>query len=130
MITKHSDLFVALHKSGNHIEISKKIYYHFLKVLPPVDIGLDWFVFQEGDGDQLHFTKADKQYYCYAKRLQLFTEDEDIFYTLKRAKKGFLVLDIRDSDGIELSGYESDYLYCNVPSASALAEFLGVTFRF
>jgi hypothetical protein len=129
MIKCLSRLFQTLHENHKALEISKEIYDHFQDVLPPLDIGLNYFVFQEGiNGDRLLFSRIGNRYYCTPEKLNVCSEDWIFFGCLKRYSDGFKVDDLYNIDE-ELTNKQSGLIGLVVPSASALAEKLGVNFR-
>ena len=129
MITEIGELFVALHKGHKDVQVSEDIFLHFQDVLPPLDLGIGYFVFEEGDGgDRLLFSEIGNRYYCRPENLNVCTDDWKMFCSLKRKSNGFKVDDLYLIEG-NLTEEQSKYIGLTVPSASALAESLQVVFR-
>ena len=85
MISNIELLGRALCDSENgSVEVSKEVYWHFLEVLPPFDIGRYWFIFREGDGDIYHFENRGDSYYCKLNVGQMVTTDWHAIATITR----------------------------------------------
>ncbi len=129
LVTEINELFLALHKSHKDVQISEDIFNHFQDVLPPLDFGIGYFVFGEGDyGDRLLFSEIGNRFYCRSEILNVCTDDWKMFCSLKRRSDGFKVDDLYLIEG-DLTKKQSKYIGLTVPSASALADSLQVVFR-
>ncbi len=84
MIDSPEILLAKLHEVSSEIEISRELYWYFLEVLPPKDVGFDFFIFQEGDDEKLYFLRYLGRYYCYLLSNKLVTVDWELIVGIKR----------------------------------------------
>ena len=132
MINIPMELFKALQKTGDDVEVTCSLYWHYLEVLPPKEFGTNFFIFQEGDGERLRFTKRGDQYYCHLLGDCLVTEDWKIHAGVNRHKKSepFKLLFVyADDETGEVPNEFNEFIGKEFVSISALADALNVTFR-
>ena len=132
MFDTPKDLSAALQNTGGEVEVTQSLYWHFLEVLPPKDIGPNFFIFQEGDGELLYFTQRGDHYYCHLLGDYLVTEDWKVHARVSRRQidKPFKVLFIfSDDETCEVPEEFHDFIGKEFVTVSALAEAMNVTFR-
>lgn len=100
MFNTPMDLLEGLQQTNGKVELTQSLYTHFLEVLPPRDMGYNYFIFQEGEGERLYFSECDGYYFCYLLSDDLFTEDWKIQVGISRKKitDPFKVLFIYNND--------------------------------
>ena len=132
MIDTPMELSAALQKTNGEVEVTRSLYWHFLEVLPPREMGPDYFIFQEGAGARLHFRKWGDQYFCHLLGDYLVTEDWHIHAAVRRngIDQPFKLLFVfTDDETGDVPDEFLDLMGKEFVSVSALAEAMNVTFR-
>ena len=130
MINQPQELTKALYESDNcTVEVSKSLYWHFMEVLPPVRFGTDYFVFQEGDGEILHFSKTIGDHYsCALRRGMLHTDDWNLMVFINRDNlfQSFKVYDaFSQTEGIA-EIVAADLIGKTFPNVKEISQAVGV----
>ena len=132
MIDTPKELSAALHKTGGEVAVTHSLYWHYLEVLPPRVMGSNFFVFQEGDGEKLQFTKRGDQYYCHLLGDYLVTEDWKIHAAVGRRElnQPFKLLFVfTDDETCDVPDEFREFIGKEFVSVSAIAAAMNVTFR-
>lgn len=134
MITEMNAMRKALQTSEAPVQVSKELYWHFLEVLPPRDMGANFFVFQEGDADRMRFTQLGDKYYCQLEADILVTDDWGLWVSIRRqCPSGHFKVDhLWSGDeqiGEDLEDQYSEFVGKEFPTVAALSDSMGVTFR-
>lgn len=132
MINTPNELSAALQKTRCQVRVTKSLYWHFLEVLPPRAMGSNFFIFQEGDGERLHFTCYGDSYYCHLLGDYLVTEDWKIHTAVSRhdVSQPFKVLFIfTDSETCDTPEEYQDFVGKEFFTISELADAMKVSFR-
>lgn len=126
------ELTAALHRTSGQVEVTKSLYWHFLEVLPPRVMGTDYFIFQEGDGERLHFSQLGDKYFCYLISSSLVSEDwrTHVLIWRDRMCDSFVVRYVHsDSDITEVPDRYENIIGERFPRVCDIEEKMGVTFR-
>lgn len=132
MIDTPKELSAALQKTGGEVEVTRSLYWHFLEVLPPRDMGPNFFIFQEGDGERLYFKQCGDQYYCHLLADYLVTEDWKIHAAVSRKEMNApfkLLFVFTDEETCDVPDEFQEFVGKEFVSVSAIAETMNVTFR-
>jgi len=132
MLNEPSELSKALQATNGQVEISKSLYWYFLEVLPPRNMGHNYFIFQEGDGERLYFSECSGKFYCYLISDLLVTDDftVQVFITRKCMNDSFKVYTISiDDDSEDIIDDFDNFIGKSFSSVSSLAESMNVSFR-
>lgn len=139
-----SKLTAALYRStSSEVPVTKSVYWHFLEVLPPLEINARSFKFQEGMGDVLSFSEFAERYTCQADKLTLCDEYFCLWLDVKRNKEGklYIVDTVFSEDNVPKDSKEKYQqiakLACsmkmntglNLRSVTDIERWLGVHFR-
>lgn len=129
MFTEKAALFKALNSSIDAVEISSEIYFDMLEILPPVDIGFDYFVFQEGEGDRIRFYRSAGRYYANLQSTLICTDDFEAEFLIERSFSGTEMIVKRVWCNGESENKYSEFVGTKGSSIAAIANAVGVTFR-
>lgn len=132
MIDTPMELSAALQKTNGEVEVTHSLYWHFLEVLPPKEMGPSYFTFQEGDGERLRFRKCGDQYFCHLLGDYLVTEDWHIHAAVSRNRidQPFKLLFVfTDDETCDVPDEFQEFIGKEFVSVSALADAMNVTFR-
>lgn len=132
-IETSNELSSALFRTGERVEVSKNLYLHFMDVLPPKAFGRYFFVFQEGAGEVLRFTKVGNHYYCTLLKDNMISEDWKFHARIVRtdsSDKFELEYVISDDEDIYPHDRYTNFIGAKFSSPIELGEKLGVSFRF
>ncbi len=122
-------------KNADRVAVTKSLYWYFLEVLPPRDIGYGYFVFQEGDGEKLLFTDdcdaGSDAYYCTLLSDTLMTEDFSLSVNISRgtASNTFTVNWINDHKNEVLSIQNTQMIGKEFSNPAAIERAMDVSFR-
>ena len=132
MIATQRELYIALQETSDDVNVTESLYYYFLGVLPPRKIGDDYYIFQEGGGELLRFSKIGDKFYCHILSDTLITLYFNIQVEVSRKDVNalFRVLSISRDDGTCNTplGYE-DFISAEYGSITSLANDMNVTFH-
>ncbi|QIZ85933.1 hypothetical protein HF888_16460 (plasmid) [Bermanella marisrubri] len=113
-------------KDRDEVEISERLYFQMLECLPPVDMGSNYFIFQEGDGDRILFEKKCGSHFATMLGGVILNRDFSIGIRFSREhlKSGFKIVHIFRTDydsGIVDPGLHTDKCFQCV---SEMADFI------
>lgn len=130
MFDSSDKLWPALHSSKKPVEISKRLYWHFLEVLPPRDMGTGYFIFQEGcDGDAYRFTEVGDSYYCEMVSETLITTDWLIHIRVRRVDSSVKVCSVVSYSGAEGLGKAQSFMGRVFDTIDSMAQEMQLEFR-
>jgi len=132
MIDTTNVLLEALQKTGGAVEVTESLYSHFFEVLPPRDMGLNFFIFQEGAGEKLYFRRWGDHYFCYLLSDYLVTDDWKLHVGVSRNVKNapFKLLYVYSDEGTcEVPNEFDEFIGKEFVSVSAVADAMNVNFR-
>lgn len=75
----------SLRSAKRDVMISKDLYWYFLDVLPPREMGRGYFIFQEGDGARIRFAECGEEYYAELLRDSLVCSDWQVHINARRS---------------------------------------------
>ncbi|WP_299945684.1 hypothetical protein [uncultured Microbulbifer sp.] len=132
MITEMFNLRPSLWEAKREVEVSERIYWYYLEVLPPVDMGLRQFVFQEGGGARLIFHEDSTRFTCALLSDCLVTKDfkYHITITRNRCTENFEIKGIFSGEfGKELPPNLFKFSGQSFSSPAAIEKGTGLNFR-
>lgn len=130
MITSNEKLWVALRSSSEPVEITKEIYWNFLEILPPRDMGHNYFIFQEGsDGDVYRFTEIGDSYYCEMTSGTLVTTDWQLHVRVQRVDNSVKVASVISYCGASALGKAQGFMGRIFETIDQMAQEMQLEFR-
>jgi len=85
VINEIPELFKMFNETATKVAITSELYTHFLNVLPPKFMTKTSFIFQEGEGELIEFTR--KENFCFAALLtgQFVDVDYSVLFNVYRS---------------------------------------------
>lgn len=134
MINNLKELSSKLQETNTKVEITEDLFCYFLNVLSLREIGDNYFIFQDGEGEKLYFSEKNNKYFCYLLADYLITKDWKFHAAVSRPlKEGlFKVLFILNNDETDDNPFEHEHKSLvgrEFVSVSAFADAMGVSFQ-
>jgi hypothetical protein len=131
MINNSKELYAALQHTGDEVAVTKSLYLHFWEVLPAIQTGSNFFIFQENDGERLCFSKYGDKYGCCLMSDILLTEDCNIHAHIARTNPSdkFKLEFVFDNEACDTPDEFHEFIGEEFVSVSAIANAMNLSFR-